>query len=86
MRLRVGESAEGVCWCNKPGRMINWCFDDELWIHPGFLAAARRIDGTGNEGSNEGRFRRTWNGRKQWEHLCSRYSLSIIETIFHFPL
>lgn len=36
--------------------MINWCLHDELWIRPGFLAAARHIDSTGNEGGNEGRF------------------------------
>ena len=24
--------------CVIAGRMINWCLDDELWIHPGFLA------------------------------------------------
>lgn len=38
-------------------RMINWSWDDELWIHPGSLAAGRRIDGAANEGNNEGSFR-----------------------------
>lgn len=62
-----------VC-CVIAGRMINWCLDDELWIHPGFLAAACHIDGTGNEGNNEGRFRRMWNGRNN-RNICASLQL-----------
>lgn len=60
--------------CVIVGRMINWCLDDELWIHPGFLAAARHIDGIGNEGNNEGRFRRMWNGRNN-RNICGSLQL-----------
>ena len=60
--------------CVIAGRMTDCCLDDELWIHPGFLAAACYIDGPGNEGNNEGRFRRIWNGRNN-RNICASLQL-----------
>lgn len=60
--------------CVIAGQMINWGLDDELWIHPGFLAAACLIDGTCNEGNNEGSLRRTWDGRNN-RNICASLQL-----------
>lgn len=54
--------------------MINWCLDDELWIHPGFLAGVCHVDGTCNEGNDEGRFRRMQNGRNN-RNICASLQL-----------
>lgn len=60
--------------CIIAGRMINWCLDDELWIHPGFLAGVCLVDGTCNEGNDEGRFRRMQNGRNN-RNICASLQL-----------
>lgn len=60
--------------CLIAGQMIHWCWDDELWTHPGFLAAAYRIDGGGNEGDNVGRFRRMCSGRNN-RNICASLHL-----------
>lgn len=61
--------------CVMAGQMINWCLDDELWRHPGFLTAACCIDGTTNDGNNEGRFRRMLDGRDN-RSICASLHLS----------
>lgn len=52
---------------------------------PGFLAAACRIDGTGNEGNNEGSFRKMLNRRNN-SNICAPLEFGDNEPIFHFLL